>query len=63
MPKTKENIFKSRIELNYNITYRKVFTVEIYSLYTRKNLYLLLLKRGRMESLGNDDVWIVHAHK
>ena len=32
MPKTKENIFKSRIELNYNITYRKVFTVEIYSL-------------------------------
>ena len=56
MPKTKENIFKSRIELNYNITYRKVFTVEIYSLYTRKNLYLLELKRGRMESLGNDDV-------
>ena len=41
MPKTKENIFKSRIELNYNITYRKVFTAEIYSLYTRKNLYLL----------------------
>ena len=33
----------------------------MYSQYTRKNLDLLI--RSRMESLGNDDVSIVHARK
>ena len=38
----------------------KVLTAEIYSQYTRKHLDFLI--RGRMESLGNDDVSI-HARK
>ena len=41
---------------------RKVLTVEIYSQYARKNINLL--EQGpRVESVGNDDVSIVCAHK
>ena len=38
---------------------RKVFTVEIYSQYDKK--ISICLNRGRMESLGNDDVSIVRV--
>ena len=36
-------------------------TVEIYSQYARK--ISICLNRGREESVGNDDVSVVHAHK
>ena len=40
---------------------RKVLTAEIYSQYARK--ILICLKRGREESVGNDDVSTVCARK